>query len=886
MVISMRRKKNILNHRILKELKGEFAKYLSIGLFLTLMIGFVSGLYVANGSMEQSLQKFMVSHKLEDGHFELKEEANTNLLAKIQSGKKANLKEYFLEKANKEFEKIFENKFNEQFEAESKLHIKKILLSKGLEEDAIAQELNLRFEKYKLTDEYIKSYKQAYEKAFEEGRSKVRKEVDEKYKNVEDKFELNDANFKPVPVNVYPFFFKNESEDHNLDGHKDGKIRVYQKTDEINQVDIIDGRLPENINEIAIDRMHADNVGLKVGDRINVGKEMYTISGLIAYVNYSTLFEKNTDVVFDSITFNVGMVTAPSFQKIEKETHYSYAWTYQTEPRDSYEQKEFSDSFIKILASQVLTEKNEIKEYLPAYENQAIHFAPEDIISDRAWGGLLLNILVGVLAFIIALTTSNTITLEASQIGTLKALGYTKKELVKHYIFPPILIALMASIIGNILGYSVFKDMIVNLYYNSYSLPNFETLWNSEAFVKTTLIPLMIMLLVNYLVISHAMRYSSLEFLRKNFKKDKAKRSFKLPNWKFLSRFRARIILQNIPNYCMLFIGIIFVSVLLSLAIGLPDSLNYYKRHTSDMMIADYQYILKDYKDDKDTITTKIQGAEKFSLMTLSRKENEHEEDISLYGFSENSHYVKINHSEGLKENEVFITKSYGDKFRVKPGNTIVLKEKFENKKYEFKVVGIYDKSAQLAIFMPIKNSNILFGKEDGFFNGYFSNQIIGDIDEKLIYNVITEHDITKMIDQMDHSMGAFMSYFQVLCFPLALILMFLLTKIIIEKNSTSISLAKILGYTNNEIAKLYISSTTMLVVLFTSFSVFVGKIVMNYYWQSMMRQKSGWFDYRMSSMGYVKIFLIIFIAYLVVTKLDFKRIKKIPMEEALKNVE
>ena len=49
----MRKKsnKNPLIKRILRELSGDWKKYLVVALFLILTIGFVSGMYVANGSM-------------------------------------------------------------------------------------------------------------------------------------------------------------------------------------------------------------------------------------------------------------------------------------------------------------------------------------------------------------------------------------------------------------------------------------------------------------------------------------------------------------------------------------------------------------------------------------------------------------------------------------------------------------------------------------------------------------------------------------------------------------------------------------------------------------------------------------------------------------------
>lgn len=63
------------------------------------------------------------------------------------------------------------------------------------------------------------------------------------------------------------------------------------------------------------------------------------------------------------------------------------------------------------------------------------------------------------------------------------------------------------------------------------------------------------------------------------------------------------------------------------------------------------------------------------------------------------------------------------------------------------------------------------------------------------IATLITERDITKMCDQLDHSRGSYMQYFQVLCILLSAVLIYLLTKIIIEKNENAISMTKILGY-------------------------------------------------------------------------------------------
>lgn len=101
---------------------------------------------------------------------------------------------------------------------------------------------------------------------------------------------------------------------------------------------------------------------------------------------------------------------------------------------------------------------------------------------------------------------------------------------------------------------------------------------------------------------------------------------------------------------------------------------------------------------------------------------------------------------------------------------------------------------------MPIQNYRAIFDLDEGEFGGYMSDSEITDIGEENIATVITKRDITKMCDQLDHSMGSYMVYFQFLCILLSAVMIYLLTKIIIEKNENAISMTKILGYENREI--------------------------------------------------------------------------------------
>ena len=157
------------------------------------------------------------------------------------------------------------------------------------------------------------------------------------------------------------------------------------------------------------------------------------------------------------------------------------------------QEKKMSEDLMEALGEEVTLES-----FVPQYLNQAITFTGDDMGSDRAMIIMLLYMIIVIIAFVFGITISNTIRKEAGVIGTLRASGYTRKELIGHYMALPVIVTLIGAVIGNILGYTVFKYICADMYYGSYSLPTYKTIWNAEAFVLTTVVPVIIMFVVNY----------------------------------------------------------------------------------------------------------------------------------------------------------------------------------------------------------------------------------------------------------------------------------------------------------------------------------------------------------------------------------------------------
>lgn len=759
--------RNPLNKRFLRELKGELAKYIVIFVFMTAVIGLISGFLIADGSMYDTYNKSFEKYNIEDGNFELYSKADESVIDKLE----------------KENVTIYENFYKE--------------------------------------------------------------EIVVRHNNI-----------------------KNDEDSQST-------LRFYVNREEVDKVDLMEGSLPEDINEIAIDRMYAENNDIKVQDTLTVGLRILKVTGLVALSDYSSLFSDNSDTMFDSLKFGVGVVSQKCFDAYDDtHIHYVYSWLYDNKPEDDKEAKLMADDFVKTISANAI-----LVNYIPQYINQAIHFTGDDIGSDRSMMIVLLYVLIVIMAFVFAVTTNNTIVKEANVIGTLRASGYTRGELLRHYILLPIIVTIFGALVGNILGYTVFKDIFVATYYGSYSLPTYHTLWNADAFLLTTVVPVIIMLVINIVIIGCRLKLSPLKFLRRDLSGKQKKKAMRLPAFRFFNRFRLRIIIQNMPNYITLFIGILFANVLLLFGIMLGPMLTHYQNEITDKLIAKHQYVLKALVDVDDN------AAEKYCVKTLATIEGRlKSEDVLVYGVKDNSIYADIN-TASLKDNEVYITNGYADKFRIKKGDKITLKEKYDDNEYEFTVKDMYDYPSSFAIFMSDAAFKNVFDKSEDYYSGYFSDNIL-DINEKYVATQITLDDLTKVSRQLDRSMGETFNLVKIFAVVLFAVLMFLLTKLIVEKNTTSISMVKILGYSNREISRLYVTSTTIVVVLSVALSIGLSVIIMNYLFRVFMEEMSGWISCYYAPHIFPVMFILNITVYAVISFFMMAKIKKIPMDEALKTVE
>lgn len=680
-------------------------------------------------------------------------------------------------------------------------------------------------------------------------------------------------NVEKLGVSVYENFYVNE----NI---KDEKVlRIYKNRENTNLITVMKGKLPESSNEMAIERLFAVSNNIAIGDTITVSGTDMKITGYVCMPDYSSLFEKNSDLMMDSFHFGIGIVTKEAFDcYTNNKLTYNYSYYFNDRDLSESEKRDLSNDILDSL----IEKKASLTNFCTAENNSSISFVEDDLASDVPLMKVLLNIIIVIMAFVYSIVISSTIDAEAPIIGTLLASGYGKYELIRHYMGLPIIVTFFSAVMGNILGYTVMPIYFKDMFYGSYSLPPMEIRLNLEALFLTTVLPILIMICINFVTLIRKLSISPLNFLRRELKKKNNRRPVKLPNFSFFNRFRLRIIIQNKSNYLTLFIGIFFASVILSFGLCISPLIEHYVDSIRSTTIANYQYILKAPMEAKQE-----KASEKFTFTSLETyyKPGNKNIEVSFYGLKENSQYLsKLSISD---ENPgVYFSDGLAKKLKKSTGDMVAFIDPYTGDEYKLIITGIYEYPAGLAVFMSQKQLNTLLDYEEAYFNGYFSNVELTFEDENNLAAVITPEDMVELGDQMTSSF----SQMAPLCLGIAviiyLVLMYLLTKIVIDKNALFISFMKVFGYEKKEIKKLYLTSTTIVVLVSLFLGLPFAYLTIQRCFEIVLMKISGYIPIYIPVYLFAQIIVIGMASYFIINFFHKKRVNRIEMVDALKNRE
>lgn len=666
-------------------------------------------------------------------------------------------------------------------------------------------------------------------------------------------------------LKVYEQFYTEQSVS------RDTMVRVYRKRFDINRATLHEGRMPNKQTEIALDRLFALKNGYSIRDTIRMSGKSMTITGLISVPDYTSLIQKNSDMMMDPIHFGIAIVTDTGFQTLSTDRMvYSYSYYLDDRELNDFQKQKRADDIQEIC----IREGAVLENLLTAQMNQAISFLPNDMGSDIPMVQTLLYIILMILAFVFVVISQTMIEEQASVIGTLLASGYTRRELLQHYMMLPTILIIISAGIGNLIGYTLFPNLFTDMYYSNYCLPplSIQPVW--EALLSTTVMPFIFMMLILYVLLKRRLRLSPLRFLRKDLRRHRQRRYIPLHGSSFFQRFRIRIILQNKGSYLVLFLGIIFASFLLMFALILTPSMEQYIRNLEADTRCDYQYLLK----------APVQAdGEKVTLTSLKAYYvgGDLDLDVTLYGLGPNSgYYTDMTLSSDPKS--IVISSDFASKMSLQVGDAITLRNPYRDKAYSFTIQDIYPYNAGFSAYMPRNQLNQLLHEDHTYFNGYLSNQPL-DIEEAYVQSVVTRSDLVKINEQMTQAFSQLLPVLTSVSIAIYLVVLYILTRLVTDRNAISMSFLKVMGYTAKEIRSLYLHATTLVVLASLTAALPLCNIALRYLMKFAFMKFTGNLSVYIPGYVYFLVFVTGGVAYLFIKALLTRRIEQMELGYALK---
>ena len=666
-------------------------------------------------------------------------------------------------------------------------------------------------------------------------------------------------------LKVYEQFYTEQSVS------RDTMVRVYRKRFDINRATLHEGRMPNKQTEIALDRLFALKNGYNIRDTIRMSGKSMTITGLISVPDYTSLIQKNSDMMMDPIHFGIAIVTDTGFQTLSTDRIvYSYSYYLDDRELNDFQKQKRADDIQEIC----IREGAVLENLLTAQMNQAISFLPNDMGSDIPMVQTLLYIILMILAFIFVVISQTMIEEQASVIGTLLASGYTRRELLQHYMMLPTILIIVSAGIGNLIGYTLFPNLFTDMYYSNYCLPplSIQPVW--EALLSTTVMPFIFMMLILYVLLKRRLRLSPLRFLRKDLRRHRQRRYIPLHGSSFFQRFRIRIILQNKGSYLVLFLGIIFARFLLMFALILTPSMEQYIRNLEADTRCDYQYLLK----------APVQAdGEKVTLTSLKAYYvgGDLDLDVTLYGLGPNSgYYTDMTLSSDPKS--IVISSDFASKMSLQVGDAITLRNPYRDKAYSFTIQDIYPYNAGFSAYMPRNQLNQLLHEDHTYFNGYLSNQPL-DIEEAYVQSVVTRSDLVKINEQMTQAFSQLLPVLTSVSIAIYLVVLYILTRLVTDRNAISMSFLKVMGYTAKEIRSLYLHATTLVVLASLTAALPLCNIALRYLMKFAFMKFTGNLSVYIPGYVYFLVFVTGGVAYLFIKALLTRRIEQMELGYALK---
>lgn len=436
------------------------------------------------------------------------------------------------------------------------------------------------------------------------------------------------------------------------------------------------------------------------------------------------------------------------------------------------------------------------------------------------------------IAALVCLTTMTRMVEEQrTQIGTLKAFGYSNGSIILKYLVYGSIASVIGSVLGILIGFQFFPNIIFNAYKSMYEMPSVDIGFYWSYSLLALFVALFCTTFTAYVACRAELRANAATLMRPKAPKI-GKRifleriSFIWKRMNFTSKVTARNLFRYKQRMLMTVLGVAGCTALILTGFGLRNSI-------SDIAKMQYGQIMKYdaaiYQDmsappaAKETFDEIMNDSNIKSKLAMSQtnietvKSGQSAQTTSIIvpkNLNELPDYIvlrdRASHTtEKLTDDGAIITEKLAKLFDVKPGDTITVKNA-ENDKFQIKVSAITENYAMHYIYMtkayyqqvfkekPSYNLDLLMLKDT-------SEKVESDFAEKLtdskaILNVTFSNNVSSLLNETLDSLNIVIVVLITSAALLAFVVLYNLTNINVSERIRELSTIKVLGFYPKEV--------------------------------------------------------------------------------------
>ena len=498
---------------------------------------------------------------------------------------------------------------------------------------------------------------------------------------------------------------------------------------------------------------------------------------------------------------------------------------------------------------------------------------------------------------------------ERTQIGTLKALGYTDREIMNKYLIYSGSGAVLGCGLGIAAGSTVFPQILWKAYCIMLNIqPNVVLTFNWPLSLAVVVVYTAVMLYVTWWCCHKTLAENPAELIRPKAP-EAGKQIFveKLPFWKRVS-FLNKVTIRNIFRYkqrlAMMLIGIGGCTALLLTGFGLRDSISNVASYQFEN-VTKYDisvYFREEPSERQRDKFRKVAEQDASSMMFYHQSsveldfDNRVKEIYLLSGGEELTGFIDFHKGAAQLslpgKDQVLLSSGVAENLGIRQGDNVILRNG-DLEELHLTVSGIYDNHVyNYAIVSP---ETILgqWGRAPEYQMAFICMKDGSDVhalgaavsDLSFVMNVAISDDTAATVGRMMEALDLVVWVIVFCAGLLAVTVLYNLTNININERIREIATIKVLGFNASETAAYVFKENMALTVVGALLGLVFGKLLLIFV-MSQIKIDMVWFQVLAEPISYVWSISLTLLSAVIVDFVFYFRLDKINMAEALKSVE